>query len=268
MGRKANLIYEYRAVLKTVRKGSYTTKKRYFNIMRSIVNDLLYIQQAPKTFAQISCGQIKNLIAFWKKQGNNSVAIINKLSVLRKYCKLASLDIEIPKNKALNLIRKTAVQKNIVIDERIIDKVYHPITKSVIACQLFFGLTKVESIKLRIDLIRENRLIVYRDIAHNNRDRVIPIVTESQKHAIVERRQLLHDKSSLLDLASFKTICELYNAELRIARLSFSTALRKYYALNRLVVLANKVTKEAAYQKLQNELGFASIYSLKRFANE
>ena len=86
---KSHLIYEYRAVLKTVRKGSYTTKKRYLNVMRSIVNDLLHIQQAPKTFAQMSCEQIKNLIAFWKNQGNNSATIINKLSVLRKYCKLA-----------------------------------------------------------------------------------------------------------------------------------------------------------------------------------
>jgi hypothetical protein len=265
MGRKANLINESYAVLKTLRKGSNTTKKRYFNVMQNIVNDLWYIHQAPKTFMQLSREQIQSLIVFWKKRGNNSATIINKLSVLRKYLKLAKLSIEIPTNKELNLARESGATKNIVFDESIIDKVYHPITKSVIAWQFFFGLTKVESIKIRNDQIRENRLIIYRDIAHNNKDRVIPVVTDDQKQAIMERRHLLNDKNSLLDLNSFKIICELYNAELNIAKLSFNTAFRKYYALRRMVSLIKHHAKEVAYRKLQQELGFASIYSLKKW---
>ena len=224
MGRKANLIYEYSAVLKTIRKGSNSSKKRYFNVMKSIVSDLLYIHQAPYSFKQLNLEQVQSLVEFWRKQQRKPDTIMNLLSVLRKYCKLANLELTIPGNKSLNLSRSTNDKTNIVINPEIIEKVHHPITKSIIALQLYFGLTKLESIKLILNTANPKQLIVYRDVANNNRDRIMPIVTNEQKQAITERSQLLGNKNRLIDIAPFKTICDLYNAELAVVGIKPSAA--------------------------------------------
>jgi hypothetical protein len=269
MGRKANLIYEYSAVLKTIRKGSHASKKRYFNVMKSIVSDLLYIHQAPYSFRQLNLEQVQRLVEFWRKQQKKPAAIMNLLSVLRKYCKLANPELVLPTNKSLELSRNTIDKTDIAINPRIIEKVHHPITRSIIALQLYFGLTKLESIKLIINAADLKQLVVYRDAANNNRDRIVPIVTAEQKQAIAERVQLLGCKNRLIDITPFKIICDLYNAELAVVKIKpAAAAFRKYYALNRFNALINKISKEAIYHKLQIELGFASIYTLRRWFNE
>ncbi|PCH55531.1 MAG: hypothetical protein COC15_04205 [Legionellales bacterium] len=267
MGRKYNLIKETNGILKSCRFGAYTSRCDRKNIMRILINDLVSLKIAPISIRAINQTHVFALVKYWQKHKLAYRTIRNKLGVLRTCLKIAQSKVVILNNKQLGICN-TIKQKSYALPDNIEkhpDMVIYPVTKSIIEFQLYFGLTKTESVCIDLNLATHETgtLTIYRDLATNNKDIIVPIVTTKQQQSIATREQLLTHHARLTDIISKKNLLGLYRANLLFHGLNPSFPYRKYYAKNRLASLLQDVEKKEALYNLQCELGIQSKRQLQ-----
>ncbi len=268
MSRKSNLIYAYTQAVKSSRKGSYVTRQAQLKTMRLIVDDLVLLRRAPHCWQELSSDQIRKLIGYWESKQLKTETIANKISVLRKICFLMDKACTFPSNKTLGLQLRASQRSSEKPSDAVFTKIEHSITKSIVEFEVYFGLTKSESIKLPGYSITDASIIIYRDIAYNHYDRIVPITTQKQHDVIAKRMQVIKQydaQDSLLQLASFAKLSALYRSELAILNIEGHSHFREIYAKNRFVVLEKANTKTEAISILQKELGLSSDRLLKEW---
>lgn len=276
MSRKSNLIHAYTRALKISNKGAYATQQTKLKTMRLIVEDLVLFRCAPHRWQELSDNQICKLIEAWKIKNNKPIkttTIIKRISVLRKICFLIDNAMNFPSNKKLGLQVNSSQQNDysfphVVLKNGILEKIEHPITKTIIEFEMFFGLTKPESIKLSDHSIDKDKIMIYRDIAYNHYDRIIPIKTEQQYNVLAKRIQVIKKynvQNSLLQITSFAKLSSLYRNELAILNIEGHSHFRMIYAKDRFENLKKSITKKKAIKILQKELGLTSDRLLKRW---
>ena len=175
-----------------------------------------------------------------------------------------------PSNKELGLHLQKKERTEIPSDA-ILSKVKHAITKSIIEFEIFFGLTKSESIKLPAYSIMDDHIMIYRKIAYNSYDRIIPITEEQQRKVLNKRMQIINNyggRNCLLQVASFQELSNLYRSELAILNIKGHSSFRKLYAKNRFTDLIQNCKRAEAINILQKELGLTSNIFLKEWINE
>jgi site-specific recombinase XerD len=266
---KTSLINEYNQALQTMRKGTFSVKQKYKTVMRTIVNDLVTLRCAPKSFSDLREASVMRLIDHWKEKGNTHKTIANKLGILRGFYGLAEKNFPALSNKAMRIKSTCRHERQPVAAESILSRIRHPIVKSIIEFQIEFGLKSSEAIK--IDAISTNLfdgLIIPRHIAYNHKDRIIPIVEPSQKNAILYRSSLLNGENCLTDLSAYDFLVMLYRGELGTLGFRKSPDFRGYYAKRRFHSLRQSSDKESAYEMLRQEMGISSVYKIKRLLNE
>jgi hypothetical protein len=215
---------------------------------------------------------IYKLITYWQKKKLSSGSIINRLSLLRKYLKQINSPIEIPSNKTLNLKRNYDIKENQCekLSIKVVDQVYHPVTKFMLKLQMLFGLTKPESLRfVYYPLDSQNKFIrISKSVAHNQRDRVIPIIKEEQKALIVEFQQFVSEKLSLENLASKTTLLAIYHSELLFNAVASNTLFRAAYAEDRYQYLVNQqLSKPSVLKQLSQELGLTDVKKIQSWVS-
>jgi hypothetical protein len=276
VSRKSNLIHAYTRALKISNKGAYATQQTKLKTMRLIVEDLVLLRCAPHRWQELSDKQLLKLVSFWKTKKTKPVkitTIIKRISTLRKICFLIDSTTNFPSNKELGLQAHNLKQNDydfpyMVLKNDVLEKIEHPITKTIIEFEMFFGLTKSESIKLSDHSIFKDKITIYRDIAYNHYDRIIPIVTEQQCSILIERKQIFdkyNAQGSLLQITSFAKLSTLYRSELAVLNIEGHSHFRMIYAKDRFEILKKSITKKKAIKILQKELGLTSDRLLKRW---
>ena len=265
MGRKHELEKSAFKYLNRIRSGSAHTKKTRVCVMMQLIDDLAKTKQhLPDSISKIQSSQISLLVKFWREKGFKEKTILNRLGVLRTINNLTQLNIDIPSNTALGLRNESTVRKIMTTDFSILDKVSHPITRSVLAFQLHFGLTQSEAIQIDPDLISHaHALMVMRSIAHNKRDRNIPILNAEQETVINERR-ILSDKK-ITEIMPIKMVNHLIKFELMFLGFNESKDLRAIYAKKRFSEVSANIGEQQAIKKLMIEIGIKKskpIYAL------
>lgn len=233
--------------------------------MMQLIDDLAKTKQhLPNSISKIQSSQISLLVKFWREKGFKEKTILNRLGVLRTINNLTQLNIDIPSNTLLGLKKESTEKKMITIDLSILEKVSHPITRSVLAFQLHFGLTQSEAIQIDPDLISHTHaLMIMRNIAHNKRDRNIPILNGEQEMLINERRLLSNKK--LTELMPIKMVNHLVKFELTFLGFNESKDLRAIYAKKRFSEISARIGEQQAIKTLMIEIGIKKskpIYSL------
>ncbi len=107
-------------------------------------------------------------------------------------------------------------------------------------------------------------MFIPRKLAHNNKDREIPILTDQQKSIIQTRKLLLGQRSDLTECCSEADLHGLFKAEMIIAGQDHNALFRAHYARVRLNDLLQSESPPASRQKLMKELGLSSKYQLER----
>lgn len=259
MGKIFNLHKKSNAVFSQQKQGSHATKREQQRVMSTIINDLNRLRRLPREFKFMTPHDIKCLVHFWKGEGLSIATISNKLGVLRRFNQLARLELNIPSNKELGSIKASSTQLKISIPENYESKIFHPITRSLIALQLHFGLTKLEAIRVNpTSTANDNILLIERTIAHNKKDRTIPIITNSQNSTLNERKIITKTSQLLKQQESYSLINQLYTAECHDAGIDPKTPFRRHYAQARLNILKKTQDKQSALLVLCKEMGFST----------
>jgi hypothetical protein len=265
MSRKSALINESDQVLGQSRKGSHTTRLWRKYVMRKIINELVLLKAAPPSLKNLNDTHYEMLIQYWRSQELSEVTISKNFSVLRFFYRCAPYGVQMPTNQQLGIStsRKTYSKPEIFPD--LMDRLKHPISQTILAFQLYFGLTKVESVRINLELSEQERaLFIPRGVAHNGKDREIPILSEHQRRIIQDRKAVLGKQTGLVQCCSEADLHGLFKAEMIIAGQSHNALFRAHYARVRFNDLLQSEPPPASRQKLMKELGLASKYQLER----
>ena len=259
MSRKFNLKQECCRLLQKHKQGSLTTIQEKQRVMNSIIEDLATLKQLPALFQQLSAKNIESLVSHWRNKELSTATIGNKLGVLRSFNRLSSFNLDIPSNKNLNSIKASPTPSKKPVPENYLDKIYHPITRVIIELQIQFGITKLEAIHLQpYNTHIDDNLFINRSIAHNKRDRVIPLVSKVQTHCLHNRITVAQESSLFDNVASKTLIGKLYQAECQHADIDPKTPFRKCYALQRIITLKQTMNESDALFALCSEMGFSA----------
>lgn len=259
MGKKFNLQQKSQTVFGQQKHGSKATKLEQQRIMNTILDDLDRLRRLPRNFKFMTPNDIEHLVHFWKEKQLSVATIGNKLAVLRRFNQLSGFDLNIPSNKELNSIKTSPAPLKITVPENYDENIFHPITRSIIALQWHFGLTKLEAIRLNPKCACvDNTLLIGRTIAHNKKDRMIPIITKTQVCALSERENLTQTSHLLKQQDTSPLINNLYTAECFDAGINPKTPFRQHYAQARLKVLEQTQDEQSARRTLCSEMGFSA----------
>ena len=265
MNIKHNLIGEVLKVYKSNRHGSPTHRRERQRTLINMINDLIYLGIAPPYFQQFNEQHLSDLIAYWRKNGNSVSTIRNKIGVLKWFFKQKGIEIAYPMIKTSHLAQQNQQSSIPSVSPDLITRVHHPFVRTIIEFQFYFGLTKMEA--ARIDLtnaMRSDELYIARHLAHNKKERFIPVATDKQQQAIDYRRKIL-DRNRLIDELPERMLMNLYLAELYYCGVHKSFDLRVYFANQKLALLERQgLTENQAYRIVMGEMGFITKANFQR----
>ena len=256
---------EFREILAAYKQGSPRTRNGYKSVIKVIIKDLFFLKVFFNSFHEVSLDQINSLINHWKKRKLLNVTIGSRLSILRKYLGLLNHSISLPSNLELGLTRKKSklTIAPIAAPLQILDQVEHRLTKYILKLQIYFGLTKQEAIKFRIQPYQavKNALYISKSVSHNNKDRLISLHFPEQERLLKQLSDELGLELSLSEKYDKVTLVNLYNTELVLVNHSSKTSFRALYARNLFDYLVNQqqLTKKEALVEIAGEMGLSDL---------
>lgn len=258
---RINLTKEINVFLNSYRTGSPVSKAKRKSVLNLIISELSSLGILPQSFSHIKLNQIECLIKRWQQANLSKNTIVSRVGILRHFLKNA-FNVEVPSNQELGLgYEEKESKKNKKIQKApgddVLNYVHHPITKTVLAFQLYFGLTKGESMRIVLPTaIQDDDLVVSRAIASNGKDRFIPIKTKQQREVIAYRYDILGKHRSLIEKMPETLIASLYHAELYDCGIDHTHPFRQFYAANRLAQLMKTKDQRTSKRILREELGY------------
>ena len=264
--RKQNCIKDINYYVNSIAKGAEQSRYKRKIVLYAMVDDLLHLGLLPQKLSQLKDDYIFSLIEHWKSKELSSDTIRGRISILRKI--MADMyNIQIPTNKDFNFkASKFTKQSQMNVSKDVLELVHNPIVKSVLAFQIYFGLTKRESIKINLSTaIMSDDLQIHADLATNKKTRFIPILTKTQKEVIDYRCELLGSKHQMLtDRMPETMIVQLLNAEIYDCGYEVNAPFRRVYAMERLAFLVKRKSEMMAKRMLIEEMGYTSYEKLQK----
>ncbi|WP_191092618.1 hypothetical protein [Francisella sp. SYW-9] len=265
---KQKLLKEVFKVLDNNKQGTYNFKKVRKNLLQSITKDIIDLGIPIKSYLSFTNDHLIALLDYWHGKGNTVSTIMNKRAILVWFLKLLGSDINIPRAKDLNLTKLNQPKDFVYISEDIVHKVHHPLSHTILEFQLYFGLTKLESIKINLDeALKTKELYINKRLAFNSNDRFIPIVSDNQRQAIDNRLNYLNGKDTLLNIIPLYDIVALYHTELILNDIPKKADLRKFFIQKNYYNFQNKGSgKKEIYEQLLSLTGFRNKKDLIKVA--
>ena len=268
MNLKQKLLKEVYSVTDTTNSGTHNFKKVRRNFLKRLVKDILDLKLDLKSFYFFNNDHLDKLIAYWNDSGNSISTMINKRSTIAWFLKILKADVKLTSAKNLGLQKLKNHNINFYVCDDIKHITYHPISRTILDFQLYFGLTKLESININLfESYKNDDLYICSRLAFNSCERWIPVITNEQTKAIQDRLKLLGDKSHLFDLMPKWRIVNLYETELFFHKIPKHTKLRKYFIQKQLINFQNQgMSKDDTYLHLMSLTGFKTKNHLLRLA--
>lgn len=268
---KHSLKQECNNVLAIYKKGSHLTrlhrKKEMYRLIDLLISDHKFIS----TLANLDIATLKLIITTWRSNGIKESTIIKKIAIIRGFYQASPYPLIITNNMTLGLEQpKQKDLKHMKTDiKKLTTSVGNDVMRNILEFQIYFGLTKYESIRLTdTHILDDAALNISRDIAHNNRDRSIPVISAIQKNIVAERKKLFKNKKSFLDTLTYQKIANCYEAILVFGDHNPKSPYQHLYIKTRLASLkkadGNKHIDDQAIALLSRELGISSHYQIRR----
>lgn len=266
---KHKLLKEVYSVIDSTKLGTRNFKKVRRSFLKRLVKDTLDLKLDLKSFNLFTNDHLDKLVAYWSELGNSVSTIINKRAIIVWFLsELKKTDVVLKTSEELGLKKIKKPKDFVYISEDIRNKVYHPITLTILDFQLYFGLTKNEAIKINlVDAYNQRELEISSSLAFNSKERSIRIMTNKQKQTIQDRLTLLGDKSTLLELMPYERVIDLYHSELVYNNIPTKADLRKFYIQSNFIKYQNKgLSKTEIYKELMDKTGFKDKNNLIKVA--
>lgn len=171
----------------------------------------------------VSSFHIKMAVDVWLSDGVKNTTIKNRISGIRRFCKIAGIKRPLPTAGELGLLVPHTKKFQFVpasSHEAIAEQFFHPASRSLALRQIHFGLTKNEALHLNLaqSRLEKNSILIPRSISCNGKDRVVPVCSAMQEEIILKSRDVCFlDKYTLnqLYLAEIK-LCGFHHHDLRL----------------------------------------------------
>jgi len=125
----------------------------------------------------------------------------------------------------------------------------------LIKLQIDFGLTLSESFRFTPDLhVREEYLLLSRDMTHNSTDRLIKVYCDNQLETIQLSQSIIDMNSNPIKQCGYSGIRERYRFEVKKAGLTTSVNYRHVFAVRRLKYLSNFHSVSQAKEIITQEM--------------
>lgn len=268
MSRRYHLHQEVNRILNS-HQGAPATRRNRRLIMYRVINDLIKLKIAPPSCQHFKPFMIDQLVDYWQQQSLSYRSIKNLLGAIRTFFKASPWSIAVPTNSELGLQTNNTSSKSLSIGDDLpamLNHIEHSWTRSILAFQLFFGLTKTESVRICLDYACSytSFLFIDRELAFNAKDRFIPILNQNQKATINERATLLDNHQRLIDRINERDLLALYKADLLIQGYDPHYPYRQFYINHRYKTLEYETGNTVdIVNQLQREVGIASKHRMK-----
>lgn len=263
MNRKAILTEDYYVFLQKKRTHSPRTKATYARVMAEITHALHKMDALPLSWQSVTQQTLEQLIAFWKDKGNAVRTIHNKLSMFKTVLNALGCQSEFPENQTLLPVEVKSLtsQKNIISFD--LSAIEDELTYHLMAFEVHFGLTKMESIRYKnaLDItMDEGYLTIHRDIAYNSRRRTIPVLTDVQRTLLKKRVGFINHPVAFFQKA--KVLRKRYQRCVNVYNVP--SMLRRLYIQRRFASLS-ELGEGKAMDTLCQEVGFTTRQILRRY---
>lgn len=269
MSRRYRLRQEVNQVIKSHHQGAPKTRHNRQLIMHRVIDDLIKLKMAPPSCQHFKPFMIDQLVDYWHRQSLSHRSIKNLLGAIRTFFKASPWLVIIPTNTELGLQVNNNASHHLLSNADLpamLDYIEHSWTRSILAFQLFFGLTKTESVRIWLDYACSytSFLFIDRHLAFNAKDRFIPILNEGQRATLNERATLLGDHQRLIDQINERDLLALYKADLLIQGYDPHYPYRYFYIHKRYKTLQYETGNTVdIVNQLQREVGIASKHRMK-----
>ncbi len=268
MSRKTTLINTVNQHLKYNNQGAYKQRQLRYFVLHKIIEDFYRLRTIPATWYALSTAHVIQLVAFWKKSGLQNATIMNYLVCFRAFLKTIEHPINGIDNASLQLTKSRVNKKPIIDRNAVLTQLNDPIAAIQFALQSHFGLTRFEAIQLVPNIhIKEDSLLITREISSNSKDRVIPIQSAIQKEIIASIRAHITASKNLKECLGETHLKLVYHYALKQAGLSTGIQYRYLYANARLQEL-NEFPKKLAINMIKEEMSITAASTFWSYRHE
>lgn len=267
MGRINQLKEQANHAFSMIKTGSSKHRKyRKYAVYRFI--DSLYASgSVPANWYKLTRDNITSVINHWRKSNISDESIRRYLSELRYFLQAINHNINDVDNRSLGLHRSKEQIKKPFNDD-CLQKISDQIVLTILKLQTEFGLTLSESFRFTPDLhIREDHILLSRDITHNSTDRVIMFYSDSQLETVKLSQRLIACNSNPIKQFGYSGVRERYSSEIRKAGLTPTVNYRHVFAINRLHNLLFSYSRSEAIKIVLMEMSI-SQRALRRYISE
>lgn len=267
MSRYHKLIEKVNTELKADKSGKLEQRLVRLRIMKKVAKDLIATKQLPASWSGVNNEHIFLLINIWRDQKLSESTIANYLSTIRYFFKKANIQ-QIAPNSEFGINRKYSKNKtHIGVNQY--NKLLHPFVKCIFGFELFFGLHRLEAVKLKnFDAnINEEQIWISRNYSFNGIERFIPILTNEQQNVITQFVNLTPVGSSMADIIEESSLINLYKAELATININATEQYRKHYVKYRARLLKDSLSNQnTSFIKLiSDETGIRSERLIREY---
>ena len=268
MTRQTHLQQTAYRIVRYLSLGKPSNRRVYYNTLKHIIRDGAHLHHLPAEWSALTSVHVEAWVAYWHKQGVKINRISDRLSTLRHFCKHLPQAIEVPSNRELGIVKHSCVPEYKMIAPHImLPKIELLVVRNIVALQCYCGLTKSEAIILSPMVAQRlpDTLLITRDLAHNSKDRVIPMVSKRQQACLAQRTHLLNGKINLLTIMSLRDWMALYKGSLQLAGFCYQTSYRRHYVQQRYTAL--KPFPTTVLSIIAAEIGMGEAW-VRRFCHE
>lgn len=244
-------------------RGSHRDKQYRHYVIHKVMDDLFKLRCVPPKWYGLNREHICALVALWKKQKIQATTMMKYMTIIRYFIKSIGHSIDGIDNQTLGIIRVKPKAKPKSKINDVLERITHPIARTIFQLQSEFGLTFTEATRLIPALhIRDHSLWLTRDITFNHQDRVIPIRHEKQIQIINALTSHTKNDLSLISAHGYHAVLHLYRLSLHEAGLSASTSYRYLYAKHQHPLLLQGFSSREASEIIMREMGLKSRTTL------
>ena len=233
MGRISQLREQANHTFSMIKTGSHQKRQYRKKAVLRFINTLYASGNVPINWYGLNKQHVLSVISYWQNHNLTDDSIRMYIAEIRYFLQAINhtiLDID---NHSLGLSRSKIVQKK-PFKEDFLLKISDQIVFLLIKLQIEFGLTLSESFRFTPDLhIRENYLLLSRDMTNSNSDRVVSIYNNSQLETVSLSQNLIDCNSNPIKQCGYSGIRERYRYEVKKAGLTPSVNYRHIFAIKR-----------------------------------
>ena len=267
MSRTSQLKDEARRVLDSIKTGSHQKRAYRKKVLFRFVNALSGTEFVPPTWYGLNKNHIASVVQYWRNKNLNDNSIRMYLADIRYFLQTIKHDISNIDNRSLGLNRSREKDKR-PFSPDCLQKISDKVVILLLKLQTEFGLTLSEAFRFTPDLhIREQFLLLSRDMTNNSSDRSVEISTQNQKDVICLAESIIEMNQNPIKQHGYTLLREQYRHEIIKAGLSPKANYRYVYARARLANLEKANKPADAKRIVLSEMGITGL-TLWRYLNE